>query len=217
MSRVGTPQERIKNIITHLEKRYPDAQCALNFSNPLELMVATILSAQCTDERVNKVTKDLFKKYKKVEDYAKVKPEVLEHTIRSTGFYRNKAKSIISCCKEIVETHGGKVPSTMEELVQLGGIGRKTANVILGNAFGIPGIVVDTHVKRVTYRLGLTRNQDPVKIEYDLMELVPQKEWTQFSHLLIFHGRYTCMARKPLCGECVVERLCPKKGDRDAG
>lgn len=203
---------RIGKIINLLKRRYPDARCALNFSNPLELMVATILSAQCTDERVNKVTKDLFGKYKKVEDYAKVKPEVLEHTIRSTGFYRNKAKSIISCCKEIVETHGGKVPSTMEELVQLGGIGRKTANVILGNAFGVPGIVVDTHVKRVTYRLGLTSNQDPVKIEYDLMELVPQKEWTQFSHLLIFHGRYTCMARKPLCDECVIESLCPKVG-----
>ena len=212
MSRVGTPQERIKNIITHLKKRYPDAQCALNFSNPLELMVATILSAQCTDERVNKVTKDLFKKYKKVEDYAKALPEVLEREIRSTGFYKNKAKSIISCGRAIVEKHGGKVPSTMEELVQLGGVGRKTANVILGNAFGIPGIVVDTHVKRVAFRLGLTANQDPVKIEYDLMELLSRKEWTQFSHLLVFHGRYTCMARKPLCGECVIESLCPKVG-----
>lgn len=197
-------KRRTKKIIALLKKKYPDARCALNFTNPLELLIATILSAQCTDVRVNMVTKDLFEKYRSAEDYAKVKPEIFEDDIRSTGFYKNKTKSIINCCKKIVEEHGGKVPSTMDELVSLGGIGRKTANVILGNAFGVPGIVVDTHVKRVAYRLALTENQDPVKIEYDLMELVPKREWTQFSHLMIFHGRYTCIARKPLCAECVV-------------
>jgi endonuclease-3 len=199
-------------IISLLKKRYPDAQCALHFKNPLELLVATILSAQCTDERVNKVTEDLFRKYKTAEDYARVTQEVLETDIRSTGFYKNKAKSIINCCKKIVVMHGGMVPGTLDELVALDGIGRKTANVILGNAFGVPGITVDTHVKRVSYRMGLTKNQDPVKIEYDLMELVPRKEWTRFSHLMIFHGRYTCMARKPMCAECIVEKLCPKVG-----
>jgi endonuclease-3 len=199
-------------IIKLLKKRYPDAQCALHFKNPLELLVATILSAQCTDERVNKVTEDLFRKYRTAEDYARVKQEALEKDIRSTGFFKNKAKSIINCCKTIVAAHGGAVPKTLDELVALEGIGRKTANVILGNAFGVPGITVDTHEKRVSYRLGLTRQQDPVKIEYDLMKLVPQKEWTRFSHLLIFHGRYTCMARKPRCAECVVEKLCPKAG-----
>lgn len=212
MGNIDKNKRRIAKIITLLKKRYPDAKCALNFTNPLELLVATILSAQCTDERVNKVTKDLFRKYSKAEDYAKVKPEIFENDIRSTGFYKNKSKSIIKCCKEMVEKYGGKVPSTIDELVKLGGIGRKTANVVLGNAFGIPGIVVDTHVKRVAHRLAITKNQDPVKIEYDLMELVPQKEWTQFSHLIIFHGRYTCMAKKPLCSECVVESLCPKVG-----
>ena len=208
-------KRRIGKIITLLKKRYPDAKCALNFKSPLELLIATILSAQCTDERVNKVTKELFKKYRRADDYAKVKPEIFENDIRSTGFYKNKTKSIINCCREMVEKHGGEVPSSLEELVQLGGIGRKTANVILGNAFGIPGIVVDTHVKRVAYRVGLTENQDPVKIEYDLMELVTKKEWTPFSHLMIFHGRYTCMAKKALCSECVVENLCPKVGIKE--
>jgi endonuclease-3 len=210
MVKIDEKKRRIGKVINFLKKRYPDAKCALNFTSPLELLVATILSAQCTDERVNKVTKDLFRKYKRAEDYAKVKPEIFENDIRSTGFYKNKTKSIIKCCKEIVEKYKGEVPSTLEELVELGGIGRKTANVVLGNAFSIPGIVVDTHVKRVAYRLGLTKNQDPVKIEYDLMELVSQKEWTQFSHLMIFHGRYTCMARKPLCAECGLKNLCPK-------
>jgi endonuclease-3 len=212
VSKIDKNKRRTGEIITLLKKRYPDAKCALNHKNPLELLVATILSAQCTDVRVNKVTKDLFKKYKQAEDYAGAKPEILENDIRSTGFYKNKARSIIKCCKVIFEKYKGKVPATMEELVELGGIGRKTANVILGNAFGIPGITVDTHVKRVAYRLALTKNQDPVKIEYDLMELVPKKEWTQFSHLMIFHGRYTCMARKPLCAECVLESHCPQVG-----
>jgi endonuclease-3 len=210
MGRIEEKKKRTGKIITLLKKRYPDARCTLDFKGSLELLIATILSAQCTDERVNKVTKDLFEKYKRVEDYARAEPEMLENDIRSTGFYKNKTKSIIGCCKKILENHEGKVPSTMEELVYLGGVGRKTANVVLGNAFGIPGMVVDTHVKRVTHRLGLTKNQDPVKIEYDLMELVPRKGWTQFSHLIIFHGRNTCMARKPLCAECVLKKLCPQ-------
>ena len=212
MGKIEEKKKRTGKTIVLLKKRYPDARCALNFKSPLELMVATILSAQCTDERVNNVTKDLFEKYRRVEDYAKAMPEMLENDIRSTGFYKNKTKNIIKCCKKIVENYKGKVPSTMEELVHLGGVGRKTANVILGNAFGIPGIVVDTHVKRVTHRLGLTKNQDPVKIEYDLMELVPRKEWTQFSHLIIFHGRSTCKARKPRCTECGLKNLCPQVG-----
>ena len=212
MTKGDENKKRVGKLITLLKKKYPDARCALNFTNPLELLIATILSAQCTDIRVNIVTRDLFKKYRSAEDYAKVKLEIFENDIRSTGFYKNKTKSIISCCKKIVEEHGGKVPSTMEELVELGGIGRKSANVILGNAFGIPGITVDTHVKRVSNRLALTGHQDPVKIEYDLMELVPKREWTHFSHLIIFHGRYTCSARKPLCADCVVESHCPKVG-----
>jgi endonuclease-3 len=212
MTKGDKNKRRVLKLIALLKNRYPDARCSLNFKNTLELLIATILSAQCTDERVNKVTKALFKKYRKAEDYARAQPVTLENDIRSTGFYKNKTKSIINCCKKIVELHGGKVPSSMETLIALGGIGRKTANVILGNAFGIPGITVDTHVKRVSYRLALTENQDPVKIEYDLMELVPEKEWTHFSHLMIFHGRYTCSARKPLCAECVVEHLCPKVG-----
>jgi endonuclease-3 len=205
-------KKKVGKIITLLKKNYPDAKCSLNFKNPLELLIATVLSAQCTDERVNKVTKDLFEKYKTAEDYARARRGILEDDIRSTGFYRNKAKSIINCCKKITQNHGGSIPDTLDELVNLDGIGRKTANVILGNAFGIPGITVDTHVKRVSNRLGLTHNKDPVKIEYDLMALVPQKEWTHFSHLMIFHGRYVCMARKPLCAECVLERLCLKVG-----
>jgi len=205
-------QRRTGTIIRLLKKRYPEASCSLTYTKPLELLVATILSAQCTDERVNKVTQELFKKYIRAEDYALAKPEVLEKDIRPTGFYKNKAKSIINCCKKIVQVYKGKVPATLDELVALDGIGRKTANVILGNAFGIPGITVDTHVKRVSYRLGLTENQDPVKIEYDLMELVPQKAWTHFSHLMIFHGRYSCTARKPLCPNCVLNELCPRVG-----
>jgi endonuclease-3 len=217
-SRAGLKEEQLDNkkkvakLIPLLKKHHPDAQCSLNFKNPLELLIATILSAQCTDERVNKVTKDLFKKYKSAEDYARARPAILEGDIRSTGFYKNKTRSIINCCKKIFQDHKNSVPATLEELVKLDGIGRKTANVILGNAFGTPGITVDTHVKRLSNRLGLTKNQDPVKIEYDLMEVVPRKEWTHFSHLMIFHGRKTCMARKPLCTECVVESLCPKVG-----
>ena len=202
--------ERALKIIKRLKKEFPHAKCALNYKNPLELLVATILSAQCTDERVNKVTLNLFKKYKTVQDYAESSLRELEKDIHSTGFFRNKAKSIRECCKGMIEKHKGKVPRTMEELVKLPGIGRKTANVILGNVFDIPGIVVDTHVRRLSNRMGLTTLQDPVKIEFDLQKIIPQKEWTNFSHLLIWHGRKTCIARKPKCDVCCISDVCPK-------
>ena len=204
-----TRKGRVNKVFSILRKEIPDARCALEHRNPLELLVATILSAQCTDKRVNLVTKGLFQKYRTAQDYARANPKTFEQEIHSTGFYKNKAKSILSCCKEIVATHKGQVPNAMEELVQLSGIGRKTANVILGTAFGIPGIVVDTHVKRISQRLGLTGNTDPDKIEQDLMELIPKKDWTQFSHTLIWHGRQTCLALKPKCPECKVNNLCP--------
>jgi endonuclease-3 len=200
--------KRIKEIIKILSKEIPDSKIALRFSNPLELLIATILSAQCTDVKVNQVTVDLFKKYHSVTDYAKANLTELEEDIRPTGFYRNKAKSIQKCCHELVARFGGEVPRTLEELVTLPGVGRKTANVILGNAFGIPGITVDTHVHRVSQRIGLTKNDDPVKIEFDLMEVVPKEEWTHFSNLLIWHGRRTCVARKPLCETCPIRKLC---------
>jgi len=200
--------KRIKEIIKILSKEIPDSKIALRFSNPLELLIATVLSAQCTDVKVNQVTVDLFKKYHSVTDYAKANLPELEGDIRPTGFYRNKAKSIQKCCHELVARFGGEVPRTLEELVTLPGVGRKTANVILGNAFGIPGITVDTHVHRVSQRIGLTKNEDPVKIEFDLMEVVPKEEWTHFSNLLIWHGRRTCMARKPLCETCPIRKLC---------
>jgi endonuclease-3 len=200
--------KRIKEIIKTLSREIPDSKIALRFSNPFELLIATILSAQCTDVKVNQVTVDLFKKYHSVTDYAKANLPELEEDIRPTGFYRNKAKSIQKCCHELVARFGGEVPRTLEELVTLPGVGRKTANVILGNAFGIPGITVDTHVHRVSQRIGLTKNEDPVKIEFDLMEVVPKEEWTHFSNLLIWHGRRTCMARKPLCETCPIRKLC---------
>ena|SRR3989338_10074546 len=205
-------KERTINIFTHLKKDYPDAKCALNFKNPLELMVATILSAQCTDVRVNRVTPQVFKKYKTAKDYAKASDKDFEALIHSTGFYVNKTKSILGACKVIAEKHGGKVPHTLEELVQLPGIGRKTANVILGNAYDTPGVVVDTHVLRLTKRMGLTKNIDPVKVEFDMMNLIPQKDWTLFSHLFIHHGRAICIARKPLCSKCNISSHCPKLG-----
>ena len=200
--------KRVKKIIEILSKEIPDSKIALRFSNPLELLIATILSAQCTDVKVNQVTVDLFKKYRSAEDYTNSNLEELEEDIRPTGFYRNKAKSIQKCCQELVTRFGGKVPKTLEELVTLPGVGRKTANVILGNAFGIPGIAVDTHVHRVSQRIGLTKNDDPVKIEFDLMEIVPKEEWTHFSNLLIWHGRRTCIAKKPLCEICPIRKLC---------
>jgi endonuclease-3 len=206
-------QARTKKIIAALKKTYPDAHCELNYSNPLELLIATILSAQCTDKRVNIVTKELFKKYRTAEDFANAEISQLENEIHTTGFYKNKARNIKAACKDIVEKHGGKVPRTMEELIQLGGVGRKTANVVLGNAFGINvGVVVDTHVARLSARLGLTREKTPEKIELALIKLVPQAEWTLFSHWLIWHGRRRCFARSPDCPQCEVKILCPRVG-----
>lgn len=207
----STPEkQRTNKIIAQLKKEYPDARCSLNFANPFELLVATILSAQCTDERVNIVTADLFRKYLKAEDYIKVSQSELEQDIRSAGFYRNKAKAIQGASKIIAEQYGGRVPDSVEELLLLPGVARKTANVVLGNAFAITsGVVVDTHVGRLAKRLGLTAHEQPEKIERDLMELVPKKDWIDFSHLLIYHGRKVCKARTPLCAECVTEQLCP--------
>ncbi|OGP73319.1 MAG: endonuclease III [Deltaproteobacteria bacterium RBG_16_49_23] len=201
-------RKRIIEIIKALSKEIPDSQIALKFSNPFELLIATILSAQCTDVRVNEVTKGLFKKYRSPKDYAEAESKELEEDIRPTGFYRNKTKSIQRSCQELMDRFGGKVPKTLEVLVTLPGVGRKTANVLLGNAFGIPGIVVDTHVRRVSQRIGLTKNDDPVKIEFDLMEIVPKEKWTHFSNLLVWHGRKTCIARKPLCEICVIRKWC---------
>jgi endonuclease-3 len=185
----------------------------LDHRNPLELLIATILSAQCTDKRVNIVTQELFKRYRSAADYANAPLADLEQAIKTTGFFRNKARNIKAACQAIVEKHGGKVPQTMEELIQLGGVGRKTANVVLGNAFGINiGVVVDTHVARLSYRLGLTKQKTPEKIEQELMALVPQKQWTLFSHWLIWHGRRRCFARKPDCTNCELLRLCPRLG-----
>jgi len=203
-------KERTEQIIKLLKRAHPDAHCALNHSNAFELLIATILSAQCTDERVNIVTADLFRKYRKPEDYLKVPATELQQDVRTTGFFRNKTKSIQGACRMLVEDFNGQVPKTMEELLQLPGVARKTANVVLGVAYGIAaGIVVDTHVSRLSQRLGLTKNKDAGKIEQDLMELVPRRDWIIFSHLLIFHGRRVCKARRPLCEDCVVEELCP--------
>ena len=202
--------ERIGPIIAALEEQYPEARCALDHRNPLELLVATILSAQCTDARVNIVTRDLFAKYRTAEDYANADPEVFEQEIKSTGFFRNKTKSIIGMAQGLVERHGGEVPSLMDELTALPGVGRKTANVVLGNAFGIDeGVVVDTHVKRISNRLALTNNGNPEKIEQDLMRIVPRAKWTLFAHLLIHHGRQICQARTPKCEICPIRNLCP--------
>jgi len=201
-------RKRVTEILKALSKEIPNSKIALKFSTPFELLIATILSAQCTDVRVNEVTKTLFKKYPSVKDYAESDLNELEEDIRSTGFYRNKAKAIQKCCQELVGRFGGKVPNVLEALVTLPGVGRKTANVLLGNAFGIPGIAVDTHVHRVSQRIGLTENDDPVKIEFDLMEIVPKEEWIHFSNLLIWHGRKTCIARKPLCDQCAIRKWC---------
>lgn len=203
-------KQKTRRIIRLLKKAYPDAHCALNHSSPLELLIATILSAQCTDERVNLVTADLFRKYRRCEDYFKVSATELERDIHSTGFFRNKAKSIQGACRLINEQYQGRVPNTLEDLLTLPGVARKTANVVLGNAYGIAsGVVVDTHVSRLSQRLGLTENTQPEKIERDLIELVPKKDWIEFSHLLISHGRQVCKARSPLCSNCTLESLCP--------
>lgn len=219
MSKAGNdPQAALKaralTIIRKLRKEYPDARCTLNFSSPLELLVATILAAQCTDERVNIVTQDLFRKYTKAQDYANADLAALEQDIKSTGFFRNKARSLKACCQQLVEQHGGEVPNTMEDLTALPGVGRKTANVLLGNAFGVPGIVVDTHVSRLAQRIGLTKHtkQEQEKIERDLMAVVPKSRWTLFSHLLVFHGRGICVGGKPWCSRCVIRPECDYTG-----
>jgi endonuclease-3 len=205
-------KNRAGRIVRNLAKLYPDAHCALHYENPLQLLIATILSAQCTDVRVNMVTPALFARYPNARAFAEAEQGELETAIQSTGFFRNKARNIIACCRQIQEKHDGQVPNTMEELVQLLGVGRKTANVILGNAFGVPGITVDTHVLRLSKRMGFTRNTDADKVEQDLMTLIPQKEWTMFSHRMIFHGRQVCFARKPNCEGCLLAEVCPKIG-----
>ena len=203
-------QERALDIVSRLKRMYPKAKCTLDYTNPFELLIATMLSAQSTDARVNIVTKSLFRKYPDPQSFASAKQPEMERDVRQTGFFRNKAKAVIAASNAIMEKHGGEVPRTMEELTALPGVGRKTANVVLGNACNTAaGIVVDTHVARVSGRLGLTSNSDPVKIEDDLMKLIPQKEWTVFSHRLIQHGREICIARKPKCRECRLNELCP--------
>ena len=205
--------DRTQQIIAVLQRTYPNAHCELNFTNPLQLLIATILSAQCTDKRVNIVTTDLFKKYRTAKDFAEAPLSEIEEAVKTTGFFRNKAKNIKACCAALVEKFGGEVPRTMDELHALAGVGRKTANVVLGNAFGINvGVVVDTHVTRLSNRLGLARGTDAVKLEQDLMKLVPQNDWTLFSHWLIWHGRRRCDARKPDCANCEIKSLCPQIG-----
>ena len=206
----ASDRERAREIVARLRKDYPNARCSLDFTNALELLVATMLSAQCTDERVNAVTPTLFKKYRTAADYAGANPEELEQGVKQTGFYRNKAKHIREAGAHLVERFGGEVPKTMTELTSLPGVARKTANVVMGNAYGIvEGVVVDTHVGRLSQRLGLTKNDDPVKIEQDMMALLPQTDWLDISHLMIYHGRAVCQARKPLCEQCSLADICP--------
>jgi endonuclease-3 len=212
MNSLAVTRHRVRRIADTLAALYPDAECALKHESALQLLIATILSAQCTDARVNLVTPALFARYRTARDFAESDPQELERLIASTGFFRMKAKNIRACCAMLVERHGGEVPRTLDELVQLPGVGRKTANVVLGDAFDVPGITVDTHVGRLSRRLGLTVHGDPVKVEFDLMAVVPQPEWTAFSHRLILHGRQVCFARKPNCPGCALNRLCPKVG-----
>jgi endonuclease-3 len=203
-------RQRTRDVIRKLKRTYPGAKCSLNHSNPFELLIATILSAQCTDERVNIVTADLFRKYRKPEDYLKVPARELEKDIQSTGFFRNKTKSIQGTSKMLTEEYGGRVPHTMDELLELPGVARKTANVVLGNAFDIKaGVVVDTHVTRLSHRLNFTEQKTAEKIEQDLIEIVPKKDWVIFPHLMIYHGRKVCRARNPICEECQIEKYCP--------
>ena len=210
---ISNQKKRTGEIIKRLKKEYPDAHCALVHANAFELLIATILSAQCTDERVNIVTANLFRKYRTPQDYLEVSPEELEQDIHSTGFFRNKAKNIRGACEKIINDFGNEIPRSMEELLTLNGVARKTANVVLGNAFGIAsGVVVDTHVSRLSNRLGLTEQTAPEKIEKDLQPLVPEKDWIMFPHWLISHGRKICQARKPKCPECVLNDICPKVG-----
>jgi endonuclease-3 len=209
-----SPQkQQAARVARALAKDYPEVTCALEYKTPVQLLVATILSAQCTDRQVNIVTRKLFQKYPAAADFAAADLAELEEAIKPTGYFRNKAKSIKACCQKLVERHGGKVPRSLEELVDLPGVGRKTANVVLGTAYGIAsGVVVDTHVGRITHRLGLTRQKDPVKIEQDLMAILPEKEWIDFAHRLIHHGRQVCIARKPRCPACSMRRFCPRIG-----
>lgn len=211
-ARRGDPaatKRRARTVLARLRREFPDAKCALDHETPHQLLVATILSAQCTDARVNLVTKELFKKYPDVEAFARADLAEMERDVKSTGFFRMKARAVVEMSRDILLQHGGEVPRTMEELTKLRGVGRKTANVVLGNAFGIPGVVVDTHVSRLSKRLGFTREIDPVKIERELGEIFPRSDWTLSSHLLILHGRRTCRARAPRCPECAVRDLCP--------
>jgi endonuclease-3 len=204
--------ERVVKVLDILEKEYPDARVTLDSKDPLQLLIATILAAQCTDERVNRVTQGLFKKYRRAADFAAADLRTLEEEIRPTGFYHNKAKSILTCCRMIVDRFNGQVPRTLEELISLPGVGRKTANIILGNAYGQQAIAVDTHVKRVTHRLGWAKPEDPDKIEFELMEVIPGERWTMACHQLVFHGRNVCTAKNPQCPTCPVNHLCPKIG-----
>jgi endonuclease-3 len=207
-----TEKERVNKILALLDEHYGPVKCYLNHETAWQLLIATILSAQCTDERVNMVTKDLFDKYKSVKDFAEADIAELENDIRSTGFYHNKAKNIISCCQSLLMLYNGEVPSDIEKLIKLAGVGRKTANVIRGNIFGIPSIVVDTHVKRITKHLGLTVNDDPVKVEFDLMEILPKDHWINYNTQIIALGRTICVARKPKCEQCFLSQLCPDCG-----
>lgn len=206
-------KSRAKKIFKILKKTYPNAHCELNFKNPLQLLVATILAAQCTDKRVNLVTPQLFKKYKTAKDFAKANTTELENLIKSTGFYKNKAKSIKNMAAVVEDKFSGRIPKTMEELIKLPGVGRKTANVILGNAYGLPGITVDTHFTRLSYRFGWTKEKDPVKIEFEVQKLFEDKYWTDLSQLVVWHGRRRCHARKPACGVCPLSKLCPSFGE----
>jgi endonuclease-3 len=213
MMTVADAKGQAVKVLRRLKADYPDAECALQYDTPLQLLVATILSAQCTDQRVNLVTADLFKRYPTAADLAKVRLPTLEKAVQSTGFFRNKAKNIKACCQRLVEEHEGEVPQDLDTLVNLPGVGRKTANVVLGTAFGkATGVVVDTHVGRLSRRLGLTDETDPVKAERDLMEILPRKQWVDFSHRMIHHGRQICDARRPKCDECSMRRFCPRVG-----
>lgn len=206
---LNSKKKRVRSIFRRLRRAYPDAQCGIHFSTPWELLVATILSAQCTDKLVNKVTPALFKQYPSIQAFAAAVPREIEKTIHSSGFYRNKTKNILGAARTVLERFDGKVPARLEDLVTIPGVGRKTANVILGNAFGVPGISVDTHMIRINRLLGLTRHTDPVKIEWDLMGLIPRKDWTLYSTLVIHHGRVRCFARRPDCAHCEILRFCP--------
>ena len=201
-------KQKVLQILDEFDKVYPEAVCSLEYETPLQLLISTQLAAQCTDARVNIVAKDLYKKYKSVSDFANAGINELERDVKSTGFYRNKAKNIIACCKILMEKYGGDIPNKLEELVELPGVGRKTANVFLNEIYGIPGIVVDTHAKRLSQRIGLTKNEDPEKIEYDLQKIVPKDRWADFCHQLVFHGREVCNARSPKCEECTINGLC---------